>query len=121
MQDDARRVVTFYHEVTLEPSIGISLKLGVEQEMKSLAVAFVLLLEGSLGRQSILPVARYKAFVESVQSGLWDVAAELEAVPVREGGLIAEAEMLHATQTKACELMLQQTLASLRGARPGIG
>ena len=59
--------------------------------------------------------------MESVQSGLWDVAAELEAVPVREGGLTAEAEMLRATQTQACELMLQQILASLREAQPGIG
>ena len=89
VQDHARRVVTFHHEVTLEPSTGIRSELGVEQDMKTLAVALVSLLEGSLGLTSILPVARYKAVVESVQSGLWDFAAEFEAVPVQEGGLTA--------------------------------
>ena len=88
--------------------------------MKTLAVALVSLLEGSLGCTTYLPLARCKAFVESVESGLWDVAAELETVPVRECGLTAEAEMLRATQSQF-ELMLQLTLASLREARPSIG
>ena len=121
VQDDARRVVTFYHEVIFKPSIGNSLKFGVEREMKTLAVALDSLLEGSLGRTGDLLIARYKALEESVRSGHWDVAAELEAVPVQEGGLTSEAEMLRATQTQARKLKLQQALAAIRGARPGIG
>ena len=89
--------------------------------MKTFAVALVSLLEGSFGCTSDLQFARYHALVESVQGGFWEVAAELEAVPVREGGFSAEAEMLRATHIQACELMLQQTLASLREAQPGIG
>ena len=69
VQDDARRVVTWYHRVIFKPPIGYSLGSGFDQEMKTLAVALVSLLEGSFGCTSNLPIARYKAFVESVQSG----------------------------------------------------
>ena len=84
VQDDARRVVAFYHEVIFKPSIGNSLKVGVEREMETLAVAHDSLLEGPLGRTGDLLIARYKAPEESVRSGHWDVVAELVAVPVRE-------------------------------------
>ena len=117
VQDGACRVVTVYHGVVFKPPFGNRLRSGFNQEMKTLAVALVSLLEGSLVCTTYLPLARYKALLETVQSGLWDVAAE----PVQEGGLTAEAEMLRATQTQACKLMLRQAFASFRGARPGIG
>ena len=82
VQDDARRVVTLYHEMIFKPSIGNNLNFGVEREMKTLAVALYSLLGGSLGRTGDLLIARYTALGESVRSGHWDVAAELEALPV---------------------------------------
>ena len=121
MWDDSRRVVTFYHEVIFKPSIGQHLKFGVERKMKTLSVAIDSLLEGSLACAGDLLLARYKALEETVRSGHWDVVATLEAVPVWEGGLTSEAEMLRATQTQARKLKLQQALASLRGIRPGVG
>ena len=108
------RLLTFYHEIIFRPTVGANARYGVEREMKTLAVAIDSLLEGGLARTGDLLVARYKALEESVKSGHWDVASELEAVPSRESGLASEEEIIRATAQQARKARLQSALQSLR-------
>ena len=92
VDNQSRRILSFYHEIFFRPQVGEGLKPSVDREMATLAAIADSLQEGNLGRAGDIVYARYKALEEGVTHGDWEMAAELEAVPTRDSTLTSEGE-----------------------------
>ena len=86
-----------------------------------MAAAIDALVEGDSMRAGDLLMGRFKALEESVNSGTWALAQELEVLPRNELGLHSEGERHRAAAVRLCQTKLQATLESLhgRGGRGG--
>ena len=118
----ARRVIMFYYEVLFRPNLTGTLSHGAEREMRTLAVALDFPLDGDLARCGDVLISGFKAFEEATNSGSWEVAENLEAVPPRQLSTISESDRARVTALQIRKVRVQGALQSLRqGTGPASG
>ena len=90
--------------------------------MRTLAVGLDFLLDGDLARCGDVLISRFMALEEATNSGSWEVAENLEAVPPRQLSTISENDQASVTALQMRKVRLQGALQSLRqGAGPSGG
>ena len=110
-----RRLMTFYLEIVLRPQFPSAPNNHTDRELKTVAAAIDALVEGDTMRAGDLLMGRFKALEESVNSGTWALAQELEVLPRNELGLASEGERHRAAAVRLREAKLQAALESLHG------
>ena len=78
---EIRRLVTTYLTTALQPSSGSAITLPRERELRTLAEALDLLLQGDLSKVGDVLMQRFRAVELAAQDGRWDLAQHLELIP----------------------------------------
>ena len=107
--------MTFYLEIVLRLQFLSNPNNHTDRELKTVAAAIDALVEGDTMRPGDLLIGRFKAMKESVNSGKWTLAQELELLPSNELGLASEGERHRAAAVRVREAKLQAALESLHG------
>ena len=82
--------------------------------MHTLAQALDSLVEGDLARVGDILMGRYKALESHTQSGTWDIASELEALPKRDLSLTSEKELARITPLQLRKARRRQSLQAVQ-------
>ena len=114
MKNERRQLLTFYHEMLFKPDVKRSLSEGFDRQMHTLARALDSLVEGDLARVGDILMGWYKALKSHTQSGTWDIASELEALPKRDLSLTSEEELSRITALQLRKARLRQSLQAVQ-------
>ena len=116
LTDHSRRIIRFYFDQVLKPSLPSNIPVHTERELRTIAVGFDKLIEGNIVSCGDVFMGRFKALEESLLSdGGWEVARKHEVVPQRQVGITPEEERQRVMALQVREIQLKTALHNLRG------
>ena len=116
LTDHSRRILSFYCDQVLKPSLPHNIPVHTERELRTIAVGFDKLIEGNVVSCGDVFMGRFKAHEESLLSdGGWEVARKHEVVSQRQVGITSEEERQRVMALQVREVQLKTALSNLRG------